>query len=83
MGAFCILEREFCILERDELTIWDAELWNPEFDFYAVPGQVVEISGDRLAVATGSGCVMVTDCELRGGPSGIRPSIGTIRARFR
>jgi UDP-4-amino-4-deoxy-L-arabinose formyltransferase/UDP-glucuronic acid dehydrogenase (UDP-4-keto-hexauronic acid decarboxylating) len=73
----------FCIHDGDELTIWDADLWAPEYSLHAVPGQVVEVSGDHFAVATGSGCVMVTDCELRGGIPGIRPSIGTIRVRLR
>jgi len=73
----------FCRLDEHEITIWDAEPWTAPFTIHAVPGQVVSIGEQGFAVATGRGCVMVTDASYRDDSPNRELKVRSLRLRLR
>jgi UDP-4-amino-4-deoxy-L-arabinose formyltransferase/UDP-glucuronic acid dehydrogenase (UDP-4-keto-hexauronic acid decarboxylating) len=77
-GAFTCLEG------RDEIRIWRAERFMPDFDHLAVPGQVcLGVDGDPV-VAAGDGLVRITECtaEGRGSAATKATILGSLRNRL-
>ena len=51
-------------LAGERLTIWSAELWPDASRHAAMPGQIVEKRGERLAIACGEGAILATDWTI-------------------
>ena len=70
----------FCELDGRKVTIWDAQIFEDEENFCAVPGQVVSITGGRPTIACGSGKVQIMDFEIADDPR--ESGIFSIRQRL-
>ncbi len=74
----------FCSYEEQKMIIWDAEVYETKENFFAVPGQVLNIHKDFVTVACGEGVLKINKIQLENAEECV-PSrhINTIRKRLR
>jgi len=73
----------FCFYEGKKLIIWDAELFEDEEIYLAVPGQVASIEKDgSIIVITGSGKLKIKEIEYEGFVGKPTEKIKSIRRRL-
>lgn len=59
-GAYCNLE------DTRKVIVYKARVYNPNYDFMAVPGQVCESRNGNPVIATGKGMIEITECCIEG-----------------
>lgn len=64
------------------VTVWDADIDDSPQQFFAVPGQVIEIGQDRITVACGQGAIRILESEVSGEVEPTDAVVRSIRARF-
>ena len=75
----------FTYLDGEKFIIWRSRVVVPEFDYLSSPGQVIDrdTSQGTISVATGSGFLVIEECESSGfGRTKPIEIVKTIRTRF-
>jgi methionyl-tRNA formyltransferase len=72
----------FCAFEGREVRIWRGRLRHSETPYLAVPGQVTDLEGHSVAVATGNGQLWLDRLTVDGVAIAPRDLISSVRARF-
>ena len=73
----------FSSINKEKVIIWDAELVDIEYVYYAVPGQIIKIDEGYIQVACGEGQIKISLIEIDN--SLITPDkyVKSIRTRFK
>ena len=76
----------YTFLDYKKLIIWEASVFEPKFEYLAIPGQVVErrIKTGEVLVSTGSNFLVIKKATLDGEKDILKPTeiIKTIRTRL-
>ena len=75
----------FADLEGENLIVWRAEMFEYDYQYLAIPGQITEIDKHSGAVfmACGEGILKITDVSYKGERSAPATFIKSIRTRLR